>query len=160
MTAALRPLPGVRPGALVAPQLDPRPCVSRPARWWDTGDEHNAIAIRLCRNVCPLRDACAPLGEGSPKDQIIAGLAYNHAGKQIAICRRCDRPRIRSTARGVSRCGCPTRSKRARTRTETEQREDYLYEINRCEHRSEWRQAGGMCGGCGRDNFAEMEEAA
>ncbi|MEU1240071.1 WhiB family transcriptional regulator [Micromonospora parva] len=44
--------------------------------------------------------------------------------------------------------------------TETEQREDYLHQINRCEHRPEWRQSGGLCGGCGKDDFAEMGEAA
>ncbi|MCX5119238.1 WhiB family transcriptional regulator [Micromonospora sp. NBC_00362] len=45
--------------------------------------------------------------------------------------------------------------------TETEQRADYLHQISQCVHNPEWRQPGGLCGGCGKDDFfAEMGEAA
>lgn len=148
---AIRPAVGLTP-----PGFDPRPCVSRPAEWWDTGNEHNARAIRYCRNVCPLRAACKPVGK--PKDQIIAGRAYNHAGKQLTICGQCDHPRARPSNGGAIRCGCLTKSKWAPD--ETEQQADYLYQISRCEHLPEWRQPGGLCGGCGKDDFAEMGEAA
>lgn len=48
----------------------------------------------------------------------------------------------------------------AELKREIAQRRDYLHQINRCEHRPEWRQPGGLCGGCGKDDFAEMEKAA
>lgn len=82
---ALRPQPGPRPGALVAPGLDPRPCVTNPPQWWDTGHKNNADAIDLCRTQCPLfgTGQCKPLrGEtGTIRD----GIAYDDRGKPADI---------------------------------------------------------------------------
>lgn len=105
-TATLtRPAVGLMP-----PGHDPRPCVNRPAQWWDLGDEHNARAVRYCRNVCPLRVACAAgiTDQTLPKAQIRAGRAYNEYGKRLTICGSCDRPRARASATSPITCGCPT----------------------------------------------------
>lgn len=34
-----------------------------------------------------------------------------------------------------------------------EQTADYLYRIARCPCLPQWQQPGGLCGGCGRDEF-------
>lgn len=93
---------------LVHPNFDPRPCVTKPAQWWDLGDEHNPRAIRYCRNVCPLRKEChAEISEETkPKGQIRAGHPYNEYGKRLTVCADCDTPRTRIGTYGTPTCGC------------------------------------------------------
>lgn len=81
----LRPLPGPTTGALVAAHLDPRPCVTNPPQWWDTGDGNNHTAMTLCRTQCPLYNTgkCKP-GPGEV-GMIRNGDAYDHHGKVIDL---------------------------------------------------------------------------
>lgn len=102
-TLAIRPAVGLMP-----PGFDPRPCVNRPAQWWDLGNEHNPRAVRYCRNVCLLRIQCkAAIKDATlPKGQIRAGNAYNEYGKRLTICGDCDTPRTRVGTYGTPTCGC------------------------------------------------------
>lgn len=95
---------------LMPPGWDPRPCVNKPAQWWDLGDEHNPRAIRYCRNSCPLLDACRAriTDETTPRAQIRAGRAYSETGKRLTVCGGCDRPRQRKSSNAPITCGCPT----------------------------------------------------
>ncbi|MBM0277236.1 hypothetical protein [Micromonospora tarensis] len=294
----LRPLTASRPGALVAPHHDPRPCVTNPVGWWDTGHKNNPVAINLCNTRCPLklRDECKPGKYEKPIGVVRAGVAYDDRGTALKQCPICQRPMTKHFANRAPRCGScsvtksqnpadhhdaiammasakrpwsyigaslgidpeaassywttfvaqrrlngagrtltrlpgvtdETRSKPAdhaklvvemltdragaytaaevawvigstldavksfwvrerkrrraageelpgrrfvcnasrtvlrakRQATETEQREDYLSRIASCTHPGRWRQAGGLCGGCGADGFAEITEEA
>ena len=104
-TTITRPAPAV---GLIAAGLDPRPCATKPAQWWDLGDKGNPRAIRYCRNVCPLRKECAAdiTDEVKPKGQIRAGRPFNEYGKQLTICGDCDTPRTRIGKVGAPVCGC------------------------------------------------------
>ncbi|HEY9370492.1 hypothetical protein, partial [Streptomyces sp.] len=73
-TTITRPAPAV---GLIAAGLDPRPCATKPAQWWDLGDPGNVRAIRYCRNVCPLAGACTTPDEKKVRGQIRDGQAYN-----------------------------------------------------------------------------------
>lgn len=89
----------------------------------------------------------------------------HHYGAERRLCRACGtNGHIDQDTGQLGRHKVPGKSHSrpycAGEPTETEQREDYLHQINRCEHRPEWRQPGGLCGGCGKDDFAEMEKAA
>lgn len=102
---ALRPLPGPAAGALVAPHHDPRPCVTRPAQWWDTGNSQNVRAIDLCKKQCPLRAECKPGRYEKPIGVIRAGVAYNDRGTAIKQCPICDRPMTDWYGNSTPRCG-------------------------------------------------------
>lgn len=101
-------LPRPHAVGLMPPGHDPRPCVNKPPQWWDLGDEHNARAVRYCRNVCPLADTCDAgiTDETRPQSQIRAGRAFNEYGKEITICDDCDHPRTRPGPHQPILCGC------------------------------------------------------
>lgn len=72
-------------------------CATRPAEWWDTGDDGNRLALALCR-VCPNVVPCAA-GDRKPRGVVRAGVVYGDAGELplcgcgypfLARCRRCD----------------------------------------------------------------------
>ncbi|MEV1321989.1 hypothetical protein AB0J14_38575 [Micromonospora arborensis] len=100
----LRPLPPPREGAFVAAHHDPRPCVTYPVGWWDTGDRNNARAIKLCDTVCPLRAECAPKGKEKPQGVIRAGVVYDDHGDVQRLCRNCQRPLNRATQNATHTC--------------------------------------------------------
>ncbi|WP_326564527.1 hypothetical protein [Micromonospora peucetia] len=102
MTAPTLPRAAV---GLVPAGLDPRPCATKPAQWWDVDSPLSARAVRYCRNVCPLAGKCNT-GNDKPKGQIRDGKAYNESGKQVTICGGCDRPRLRAGKTGFVVCGC------------------------------------------------------
>lgn len=83
--------PGRRPGALVAANLDPRPCVTNPPQWWDTGHAGNGDAIRLCNTACPLKTVCAA-DTDQPIGVIRAGIPYDDDGRRLNTCTTCDHP--------------------------------------------------------------------
>jgi hypothetical protein len=104
---ALRALPGPAKGALVAPQHDPRPCVTNPIGWWDTGDRNNQRAIALC-HTCPALATCGPkFGEERPRGVIQGGVPYDERGRKARLCRSCSKPLARGTDRRIVNCdGC------------------------------------------------------
>ncbi|MGK5737247.1 hypothetical protein [Micromonospora sp. URMC 103] len=102
--------PGRRPGALVAPHHDPRPCVVNPPQWWDVGDDGNAAAMWLCRKRCPLADTCEPEGGSIRQGVPWGGGFYRKAPTALYVCPDCGHPRVRQGARGISVCKCPART--------------------------------------------------
>lgn len=64
-------------------------CASRPADWWETGDEGNRLALLLC-GVCPQKQRCASTAVDE-HGVIRAGVAYGDDGKPLPIC-RCGYP--------------------------------------------------------------------
>jgi WhiB family redox-sensing transcriptional regulator len=87
------------------------------------------------------------------------------------ICQRCpvrlkclqaalDRREKHGIWGGLSEHQRTSLLRRRNKQREREARQAYLAQLAQCEHRPEWRQAGGLCGGCGKDDFAEMEKAA
>ena len=110
MTTVLLPAPRRRPGALMAPTLDQRPCVTHPPQWWDLGHDNNDLALRGCTD-CRLPDRCMPTGE-PPRGVIRAGNAYDDQGNRLAICTTCGHPRIRRSFGGPVTCRCPKKPTR------------------------------------------------
>jgi hypothetical protein len=101
---ALRPLPPPRDGALVAAHHDPRPCVTSPPQWWDSGNRHNPRAINLCRTACPFRQQCEP-DNGDPAIGVIrGGVAYDERGKPLPLCHQCQQPLNKSVQPGSNTC--------------------------------------------------------
>lgn len=62
-------------------------CRTRPADWWDLGDDGNRLALAIC-SVCPVRDRCA---DDEPAGVVRAGVAYRDSGEPAQVC-RCGRP--------------------------------------------------------------------
>lgn len=104
--AALRPLPPPRDGAFVAAHHDPRPCVTNPAQWWDTGHRLNPRALTLCQTACPLaaRQDCAPKGKTAALGVIRAGVAYDERGHRVHLCRTCRMPLNKGIRPGSRDC--------------------------------------------------------
>lgn len=84
-------LPGPVDGAFIAPHLDPRPCVTNPAEWWDTSHHNNGQAIGLCNKQCPLKTRCAA-DPDQPIGVIRAGVPYDDHGRAMNTCKNCDYP--------------------------------------------------------------------
>lgn len=62
-------------------------CATRPADWWDLGDDGNRLALALC-SVCPVLDRCA----GSREFGVVrGGVAWSDAGVRLPLC-PCGRP--------------------------------------------------------------------
>lgn len=106
-TTLLRPLPGPTAGALVAAHHDPRPCVTNPVGWWDTGHKNNPTAINLCKTRCPLkqRNECKPRPNEKPIGVIRAGKAYNGRGNPLKQCPICQQPMADYYNNSSPRCG-------------------------------------------------------
>jgi hypothetical protein len=64
-------------------------CRTRPADWWDTGDDGNRLALLLC-SVCPGRTTCSE-GDPEPHGVIRGGVAWSDAGVRLPLC-ACGRP--------------------------------------------------------------------
>lgn len=62
-------------------------CRTRPADWWDFGDDGNRLALDVC-SVCPVRDRC---GTGEHAGVIRAGVAWSDEGVEVPLC-RCGYP--------------------------------------------------------------------
>ena len=60
----------------------PRPCQTRPADWWEYGDDGNRLAMLLCA-VCP---GCLFPASCRPAGVIIAGRPYDDNGQVHALC--------------------------------------------------------------------------
>lgn len=65
-------------------------CRTRPADWWEVGDDGNRLAIQLCVVACPVRDRCLR-GDPAPHGVIRGGVAYLDTGDRAAVC-GCGRP--------------------------------------------------------------------
>lgn len=59
-------------------------CATRPAQWWDVGDDGNRLALALCR-VCPALEGCGARIR-QPAGVVLAGVAYGDAGLRLPIC--------------------------------------------------------------------------
>ena len=60
-----------------------RPCSRWDPRMWETGNEGNGEAIRMC-GWCPFRDRC--LAENpDPRGVIVAGVPYGDWGQKVAL---------------------------------------------------------------------------
>lgn len=57
-------------------------CRTRPADWWDLGDDGNRLALAICA-ACPVLDRCAP---GRHHGVIRAGVAWAERGGRADIC--------------------------------------------------------------------------
>lgn len=57
-------------------------CRTRPAEWWEFGDDGNRLALALC-SVCPERWLC---DVGREYGVIRAGTAWNQAGLPAGLC--------------------------------------------------------------------------
>lgn len=57
-------------------------CRTRPADWWDLGDDGNRLALALC-SVCPARSLCAADREYGV---IRGGVAWNDHGRAAGLC--------------------------------------------------------------------------
>lgn len=103
----LQPLPSPTTGALVAAHHDPRPCVTNPVGWWDTGHKKNPTAINLCNTRCPLklRNECKPSKYEKPLGVIRAGIAYNGRGTALKQCPICQQPMADYYNNSSPRCG-------------------------------------------------------
>ncbi|RLK13300.1 hypothetical protein DER29_4317 [Micromonospora sp. M71_S20] len=64
-------------------------CATRPADWWDLGDDGNRLALAICR-VCPVQTACAATADREA-GVIRAGIAYLERGQVAPIC-QCGYP--------------------------------------------------------------------
>lgn len=60
----------------------PRPCQTRPADWWEFGDDGNRLAILLCA-ACP---GCLFPADCHPAGVIVAGRAYDDDGDAHKLC--------------------------------------------------------------------------
>jgi hypothetical protein len=99
----LQPLPARRPGALVAPHHDLRPCVTNPPQWWDTGNRRGNTALRLC-GTCPWIDQCTPTNGDKPTGVIRAGVAYDDNGRPARLCKGCAAALNKATAHTTVHC--------------------------------------------------------
>ena len=59
-------------------------CTTRPADWWDLGDDGNRLALGLCR-VCPSLKRCAD-GDPRPHGVIRAAVAFADTGVPLPVC--------------------------------------------------------------------------
>lgn len=59
-------------------------CATRPAEWWETGDDGNRLAVLLC-GVCPRIKRC-PKDVPEPAGVVVAGVAYTDAGVALPTC--------------------------------------------------------------------------
>ncbi len=71
-------------------------CRTRPADWWDVGDDGNRLAMTLCRLACPVIAECAATA-GDEAGVVRAGIAYADTGRVLDIC-PCGRPVIGQSA--------------------------------------------------------------
>lgn len=65
-------------------------CRTRPADWWDLGDDGNRLAMLLCQRACPVQRACEA-ADPNPCGVVRAGTAWHDTGDKAAIC-GCGRP--------------------------------------------------------------------
>lgn len=79
-----------------------RPCQTRPAHWWETGDPDNYKAVALCRS-CPFVDTCAT--GWRPIGVIAGGQAHDDTGSVVPL-HDCGQPMVRRTD-GLHCTRCP-----------------------------------------------------
>ncbi|WP_420123881.1 hypothetical protein [Nakamurella sp.] len=89
-------------------------CATRPADWWDLGDDGNRLALAICR-ACPALATCAADTTAREAGVIRAGIAYLERGgiapicqcgypddkradsrRTTVLCRRCHVPQVRA----------------------------------------------------------------
>lgn len=62
-------------------------CRTRPADWWEVGDDGNRLALAIC-SVCPVIDRCS----GTEEFGVIrGGVAWDGRGERLGLC-PCGRP--------------------------------------------------------------------
>ncbi|MFE9955868.1 hypothetical protein [Micromonospora sp. NPDC005299] len=105
----MTPLTLVRPEprGLVAPGLDPRPCVTNPPQMWDLGNDGNRQAMALCQTCPAMDDDTCEITPGT----IRRGIPWSDHLNEVKLCHRCGHPRIRQSNRGPITCKCPESSR-------------------------------------------------
>jgi hypothetical protein len=72
-------------------------CRTRPADWWEVGDDGNRLAIALCRLACPVIAQCATAAGDQEAGVVRAGIAYADTGRVLDVC-GCGRPVLGQSA--------------------------------------------------------------
>lgn len=81
----------------------PRPCQTRPADWWEFGDDGNRLALLLCA-ACP---GCLFPADCGPAGVIVAGRAYDEDGQLHTLCEcgyPAQAPATRHQGRNPQKC--------------------------------------------------------